>query len=424
MFCLPWTGHLNPFAALAQELQNRGHDVVFFQLADFGEAVRKHGFEFQAYGEKEFPPGALAERNRELARLSGLVASRAGLDILRSQAEAVFTSAPALIERARLDLWVVDHLDYATSTLAASMGAPFVSLIVGLMLHWEAGVPGFSGEIYSSDPAVIERDRQFREKVRVAAQPFRDFIGAYRVKSGMTPFSFETLWSRLAQITQQPREFEFPRKRLPACFHFTGPFASRTSRPESAFPWERLNGKPLIYASFGTTQNRNAHLFEAVIRAAADLDAQVVLSMGGTEAPPELSAAAGPNVLIADFVPQLEILPKAALMITHAGMNSALECLEAGVPMVATPIAHDQSGVAARIEWTGTGVRIPAQECEPVRLRGAIDTVLRDPAYRAAARRFQEIIAKRQGLKRAADIIERVTRTGLPVLREDSFAAG
>jgi zeaxanthin glucosyltransferase len=414
MFCMPLIGHLNPFATLAHQLIGRGHQVTFFHIADFAELVRNRGLDFRAFAEQDYPVGTFAERYREMSRLSGLAASRASLDILTSQAEALFTAARPTIEKASLDLWIVDHMDYAASTLAACMQAPFVSVIVGLMRHQEHGVPGFSGELYTDDPVVLERDRRFNEALLATSKPFRDFIGTWRAKGGMGPFSFDSLWSDLAQITQEPAEFEFPRRKLPACFHFTGPFARRSDRPRTPFPWDRLNGKPLIYASFGTTQNGNRHLYDAVAKVTANLDVQVVLSLGGSETI-ELPDELPENLLVVPFAPQLEILERAVLMITHAGMNSTLESLAAGVPMVAVPIAHDQHGVAARIEWTGTGVRVPAIECNPARLRSAVEAVLGNASFRETAQRFQRIIAERNGLDLAADIIERVAATGQPV---------
>ena len=141
MFCMPLIGHLNPFSTLAHELIGRGHQVTFFNVPDFAEVVRDRGFHFEAFGEKDYPAGTFPERYRQMSRLDGLAASRASLDILTSQAEALFTTARPTIEKAKLDLWIVDHMDYAASTLAACMGAPFVSLIVGLMRHQEDGVP-------------------------------------------------------------------------------------------------------------------------------------------------------------------------------------------------------------------------------------------------------------------------------------------
>jgi zeaxanthin glucosyltransferase len=238
------------------------------------------------------------------------------------------------------------------------------------------------------------------------------------MQAGLGPFSFDTLWSGLAQISQEPAEFEFPRKTLPACFHFTGPFVRRSDRTPVPFPWDQLDGRPLVYASFGTTQNRQHHLYDAVVKASANLDAQVVLSLGSAgrlDLPVERPA----NLIAVPFAPQLDILEKAALMINHAGMNSTLECLSAGVPIVAVPIAHDQPGISARVEWTGTGVRIPIAEFEPSRLAKAVQTVLGDPSFRASARRFQQIIAERDGLNRAAGIIEKVLATGRTVVSTD-----
>jgi MGT family glycosyltransferase len=417
VFSLPWTGHLNPMATLALELQRRGHEITFFHVPDFGDAVRQRGLAFEAFGEQHYPAGTFPERFREMSRLDGLSASRATLEILTSQADALFTTARPLIEQAALDAWLVDHMDYAASTLAACMRAPFVTIVVGLLRHVEEGVPGFSGEPFTDDPDVLERDRRFNEAMLAASRRYRDYVGTFRQRAGLGAFSFETLWSNLAQITQQPAEFEFPRRHLPACFHFTGPFARGSDRPSTPFPWDRLTGAPLIYACFGTAQNRNARLYHAVSSAAAGLDAQVVLSLGGAEGldPP---GEQPPNLLVVPFAPQTEILAKAAVMITHAGMNSTLEALSAGVPMVAVPIAHDQPGIAARIEWTGTGVRIPPAECEPQRLRAAVETVLGQAAFRAAAGRFQRIIAEGDGLSRAAGIIEQVAATGQPALRE------
>ncbi len=415
MFSPPWVGHLHPNSALAFELADRGHQLIFFTVPDFVEDIRRRGLHVEVYGERMCPLGSLVERFRQMSQMEGMAASRAGLDIFQIQSEALFEEGRPVIEAAKLDLWLVDQMDYSAATLAARLGAPYVSAFNGLIRKREDGVPSFSGEPYSDNPEVLARDRLFEERILEASKPFRDFLNAYRIREGMTPFSYDTLWSPLAQISQQPAEFEFPRRELPPWFHFTGPFSNRAHRPSAPLPQGLDPEKPLIYAAFGTTQNRNAALYEAVAAAVADLDVQVVLSMGGAE--PIQIPGKPANVLLERFVSQLEILDRTALMITHAGMNSVLECLQAGVPMVAIPIAHDHLGIAARIEWTHTGVRVPVAECEPARLRQAILTVLGDPTYRESAQRFKRIIAERDGLRRACSIIEQVLATGQPVLR-------
>jgi UDP:flavonoid glycosyltransferase YjiC (YdhE family) len=123
--------------------------------------------------------------------------------------------------------------------------------------------------------------------------------------------------------------------------------ATLAAHMRAPFSWELLTEKPLVYACFGTTQNRNRHLYAALTQAVEDMDVQVVLSLGGAE-PSELPERLPGNILVSPFAPQVELLERARLAITQAGMNSALECRSAGVPMVAVPIAHDQPGISAR----------------------------------------------------------------------------
>ena len=105
-------------------------------------------------------------------------------------------------------------------------------------------------------------------------------------------------------------------------------------------------------------------------------------------------------------VPQIEVLKRAALCITHAGINTALESLAEGVPMVAIPIGFDQPGIAARIAYHGVGEFIEVEELSPERLSELIQKVLKNPGYRDKARYFQKVIAETHGLDIAADVIE------------------
>jgi len=97
-------------------------------------------------------------------------------------------------------------------------------------------------------------------------------------------------------------------------------------------------------------------------------------------------------------------------------MNTTLECLNNGVPMVAIPIANDQPGVAARVAWAGCGEAVPIKNVNVSRLRTAIQKVLTEDSYKQNAIRLQEAIVRAGGVSRAADIIEQVLSTGKPVL--------
>jgi MGT family glycosyltransferase len=222
-------------------------------------------------------------------------------------------------------------------------------------------------------------------------------------------------YSTLAQITQEPDSFEFPRKELPSCFHFAGPFSNPMSREPVSFPYEELTGQPLIYASMGTLQNRLLWIFGAIALACVGLDVQLIITLGGGASPESLPELPG-NPIVVGYAPQLELLPKAALTITHAGMNTALESLSNAVPMVAIPVTNDQPGVAARIAWTGTGEVIQLKKVSVENLRRAIERVLREDSYKNNALKLQESIKQAGGVSKAADIVEQVVATGKPVL--------
>lgn len=237
-----------------------------------------------------------------------------------------------------------------------------------------------------------------------ALQPLLKVINEYRRQCSLPPYSiFDDIWSKLAQLSQKPAEFEFPRRSLPQYFHFTGPFFRSFTRTPVAFPYEQLTGQPIIYASLGTIQNYQKWIFHSIAEACAETDAQLVITLGKSEDLESLPRMLG-NPLVVRYAPQLELLQKATLTITHAGMNTVLESLSNGVPMVAIPLASEQPGIAARITWTGTGEVVPLSRFSVPRLRAAIHQVLTANSYRKNAYRLQEAIRQAGGVSRAADI--------------------
>jgi hypothetical protein len=170
----------------------------------------------------------------------------------------------------------------------------------------------------------------------------------------------------------------------------------------------------------GTVQNRLLWVFQMIAEACGGLDIQLVIALGGGASPESLSELPG-NTLVVGYAPQLELLQKATLTITHAGMNTTLESLSNGVPMLAIPITNDQPGVAARIAWTGCGEVIPLAKVNAQKLKESIKRLLREDSYKNNALRLQEAIKRAGGVSRAGDIIEQVIRTGKPLFSETPF---
>src|SRR5207245_2231712 len=112
------------------------------------------------------------------------------------------------------------------------------------------------------------------------------------------------------------------------------------------------------------------------------------------------------NTIVVNHAPQLELLQKASVCITHAGFNTVLEALAQGVPQVAIPITNDQPGVAARIAAHQTGVITSLEKLTASHRSTLVDEVLNNSMYRDNAREFQQAIAKTNGLSRAAGLLE------------------
>jgi zeaxanthin glucosyltransferase len=232
-------------------------------------------------------------------------------------------------------------------------------------------------------------------------------VNKYRREHGLPKLaSPRDFGSPHAVISQLFPAFEFPRLRPRANLHLTGSFLKPEARAPVPFPYERLDGRPLVYASMGTQQNRQKTIFRTIAAACEDLPVQLVISQGRPDAEPIEDLKGSP--IVVPFAPQLELLKRAALTITHAGLNTALESLAAGVPMVAIPITNDQPGVAARIVWSGAGECIPPRKLTAPRLRTAIERVLKEDSYRDAVKRLQADMERAGGASRACEIIESV----------------
>ncbi|MEZ2321222.1 MAG: glycosyltransferase [Microcoleus sp.] len=417
ILCPPGDGHFNPMTTLGHQLLHRGHRVTVFGFLDARSKTLASGLEFQPFAEKEFPVGWFAEILAQRGKLSGIAALRHTFKEVAKTSDAILREAPLVIKKAGIEALLVDQVTLEGGTIAEFINIPFITVCSALLLNRDPNIPPIC--------TLWQYDRTWKGRLRnqvsyqllsLLARPIRERISEYRQQWKLPLHSHPNdAYSQLAQITQHPGEFEFPRQNLPPHFHFTGPFHNPATRKPVPFPFEQLTGQPLIYASMGTIQNRLLEVFQIIASACENLDAQLVISLGGGASPESLPQLPG-NPIVVGYAPQLELLQKAALTITHAGMNTTLESLSNGVPMVAIPVANDQPGVAARIAWTGVGEVVSLKELSVTKVRSAIEKVLTQESYRKRAIEIQGAIGRSGGVHKAADIIEQAVLTGKPVL--------
>jgi len=407
---MPLSGHLNPMTALARRLQSRGNEVVFFGVPDVEPFARAAGLDFVPYGETEYPVGSIEKVYSSVAKLHGFEVIRHSCTDLNPDLTRVTLDYLAeKIAVTGVEALVIDTIHFFIELVPLSMSIPYVHIWNVLHLDFSGATPAsvFSHPLDTS-PEGLNRNALNLQKIGAILGPIAEIARSFAEKVGL-----KIDWndpaatvSKLAVITQTPKEFDFPGIPWPAQFHYAGPFHDDEGREPLPFPWDKLTDQPLIYASLGTLVNGLYDVYKHILEAVQPLEnVQVVLSVGKNINPDNLGPIPS-NTIVVRCAPQIELLKRATLCITHAGLNTTLESLANGVPMIAIPIGYDQPGIAARIAYHGTGKFIEVDELTTDRLRGLIERVLQEPSYRRRVDYFKKVISKTRGLDVAADIIE------------------
>jgi len=407
---LPVTGHLNSMTGLARKLRSRGHEVAFFGVPDTERAIRAADLDFVPFCENEYPPGSIDKSWGAVANLRGLDVIQYSARVLVPQLlRAAVKYLPGKIAETGVEALVLDSL-YFVEIVPIHLRVPYV--LIWSVLHFDfSGATPLSlygwphettSEALARNVAGLQPFEELRAPVVAIAQAYADQNELEIDLSNPAAASYE-----LATITQTPKEFDFPIPELPPRFHYAGPLHDNEGREPIPFSWEKLTSKPLIYASMGTLVNGLKNVYRTILEAVSEFpEMQVVLSVGRNVHPNDLGPIPA-NTIVVPSAPQIELLKRATLCITHAGLNTTLEALAQGVPLVAIPIGYDQPGVASRIAYHGVGEFVDLDDLSKQRLSELVSKVTSNPSYRNKARWFQNVLRKKPGLDLAADIIER-----------------
>lgn len=262
-----------------------------------------------------------------------------------------------------------------------------------------------------------ERARYDEMRVRMGAMcaDAQQYVEKVSTSMGVTlpgPLfdAMATVPDHLLQLTVPA--FEYPRGDAPEGFRFIGTLpadpASDFERPDW---WADLStGRPVVVTQ-GTLKNADlSQLVVPTLRALADADVTVVAATERPDGPDVVRAELGgeipANVHPAGFVPFGRLLPLADVLVTNAGYGGVQTALRHGVPLVVAGETEDKAEVAARVEWSGTGVNMHTARPEVDVVRAAVDEVLSDPQYRKRAGEIQSQYAAYSSFDIIAGIVE------------------
>lgn len=401
--------HMYVAGALGRELIRRGNRVTFIGIPDVEAAIAREQLPFRAIGERTHPAGRLADFRMNLAKLEGFRALKLQIGEVAEMNEVLFRELPGVLSEIGANALIADQAEPAAGTVAEHNGMPWATICAAVPMNREPAIPAtLRPWPYSENVFAQLRNQMVYRLIDIAVRKIMGGVQRQRAAWKLQPLKdADSAYSPYLQIAQMIAEFDFPRKHLPANFHYTGPF-SRNGSKIVPFPWERLQEGTAVYASLGTMMNRS-DIYRAIAEACARADVQLVLSLGGSGSPEALGDLPG-SPLVVEYAPQQQLLQSVQLCITHGGLNSAQEALLAGVPCVVIPLVGDQPGVAARMVRAGAGVCVPAGEVSAERLYRAIVKVLAMPSHRDSAKRMQALMRQSRGVEQAAELVESIVR--------------
>lgn len=381
-------------------LRARGHEVT---LLSFDGAASASGLKVAALpvGQSALSVPAIVER---AGRATGPLGILRTVRDTAALTDALCRHAPEILRRIGAEAIVGDEMEPAVGLVADHMALPFVSIACALPIDRDPSLPSpFLDWPYDPTPAGLKRNRGGERIARLFLRRQRALIEEWSLRFALPMRSrMEDCASPIATLAQLPAAFDFPRKAGSRVRH-VGPLREKAAAA-MPLPFTHDPARPLVYASLGTLQGHRLATFRLICRAARRLGVQLVIAHCGGLTPAE--AASLDALHVADFLPQRSVLAVADVCITHAGLNTALDALEHGVPMLAIPIAFDQPGVAARIEHHGVGLKLSRVLLSERAVRASLKRLIEDKTFHERARAIGASMERMTGAATAAEIID------------------
>jgi MGT family glycosyltransferase len=311
----------------------------------------------------------------------------------------------AIIARHRPDVVVEDNVVSFPALMTGD--AAFVRIVScnPLEIRGDGIPPVFSGYPAADASAWADFLEEFD---RTHEQTWKEF-SAWCQEQGAPPLPPREFMhtSPRANLYVYPRELDYTDARpLDDTWHRIDSSVRETDE-QYVVPSEvadRPDDSGLIYLSLGSLGGADVGLMQRLIDVLGSTRHRVIVSMGPRA--DELRLA--PNMTGAATLPQTTVMPQVDLVITHGGNNTTTEAMHFGKPMVLLPLFWDQYDNAQRVHELGYGVRMATYDFTDDELTGAVDRLLADTELRERMASIGADIRARDGLRKGADIIERL----------------
>ncbi|MFA9443792.1 glycosyltransferase [Egicoccus sp. AB-alg6-2] len=327
-------------------------------------------------------------------------------------AAAFAADVRAELERRPTAALLTESLLFGSLIAAEAAGVPCVVLGTTINMVPADGVPPFGpGLLPAADDQERERDRKVAERNVQMWDVALPALNAARAEHGLPP---------LDHVLDQARSAALVLVLTSAAFDFLGPLppvvkhvGPRLDDLLDCGQWAPPAGdEPLVLVALSCDFQDHEDVLRRVTDAMGRLPVRAVVTTGRGVDPDAIDAPS--NLQVLRLAPHRQILPEAALVVTHGGHGTTIKALAAGVPLVCLPLGRDQLDVAARVVHHGAGLRLEpsaaAEEIAAVAMK-----VLSEESYRQAAVRLAHEIADEVSEDRAVREIEALVEPHPPV---------
>ncbi|MFG2115677.1 glycosyltransferase [Streptomyces sp. NPDC048718] len=404
-------GPTNNCVGIGDVLRRRGHRVVFAAEASWKGKLTALGFEEDLVDLAPTPEGKQEAGQfwKDFVRDTAPDFRKPTIEQLATWVKPVWEELIAgvkycepqlrqIIERVRPDVIVEDNVVCFPALVTA--GKPFVRIMScnPLELRTDDVPPVFSGHPSADRTGWAE----FREEYDRSHRALWEEFNAWVVEQGAPALpELDFIHQGGTNLYVYPEAADYERTLDPAWHRLDS--SVRETDEKFELPAALRDGDgALIYFSLGSLGSADLGLMRRVIGVLAGTPHRYIVSKGPLHEEIDLP----PNMWGAEFLPQTSILPRVDLVITHGGNNTTTEALHFGKPMVLLPLFWDQYDNAQRMDELGFGVRLDTYRFTDGELKGTLEWLLADNALKDRLAGVGEEIRRRDGLRKAADLIE------------------
>jgi MGT family glycosyltransferase len=389
-FNIPLTGHINPTLPLIRELVRRGDEVTYFSSRAYEDRILSTGAIYRGYANKK-----AVEQSRYVTHLihQGSQVAKATYGLL--------PEVLAAVEQDRPDYLLYDMSAPWGGIASRQFDIPAVASFPHLPFYWRTLLMDWR-ILWKGLRNIRPGYGYWRDLQRQTVKIVKD----YNLRD---PKDINVLSSTAElNIVFSTRYFQPFEIHFDDSYVYIGPDV-RLDRHEEPMHISKREDQKLIFIAVGTVYKASLDFFQYCMSAFTGDRYTVIMSIGKAVDPAALGTIPE-NFTVAQFVPQLAVLRKADVFITHGGMSSISEAVLNRVPMIVVPNTIEQSINAAVLENLGAGLYLEHSQVTVETLQDAVHKVVNDPALQRGIEQIRKSFLEAGGVERGADEIQEFKR--------------